>query len=102
MSSAESRPCEDFEREAARRARNLLPRAIIEGNDKHQAVIVLGQVFGFFKQSADIGGKVVAFADHAHAHIALVQFGKIVTDEPAQQRQQIANFRLRAATSFQN
>src|SRR6516164_7951287 len=45
-----------FESEPPRCARDFLPRAIIESNDEHQTVVAHGQVFGFFKKPANIGG----------------------------------------------
>ena len=87
MALAASRPCGHFGREAARRARDLLPRAVIEGDDQRETVIAAGQIFRLLQQTANIGIEIVAFADDADADIALVQIDQIVADEAAQQPQ---------------
>jgi len=93
-------PLAHFDGEPTRRACDFLPRAIVESDDQHQAVIALGQLFGFFKQSPDVGRQVLALADNPHADIAFVQIGEIVADEAPKQRQQVANFRLRPRPVF--
>src|SRR6202030_1176321 len=86
--------------EPTRRARNLLPRAVIEGDDQRESVIAAGQVFRLLQQPANIGIEIVAFADDADADIVLVQIDQIVADEAAQQPEQIADFRRRARPVF--
>src|SRR5689334_2945438 len=93
-------PLAHFDGKPPRGACNFLPRTVIESDDEHQAVIALGQLFRFFKQSPDVRRQVLALADNPYVHIAFVQIGKIVTDEAAKQRQEVANFRLRPRPVF--
>ena len=45
----------DLVGEPLRRARDLLPRAVIEGDDQRQAVVAARQLLRLFQQAADIG-----------------------------------------------
>ena len=62
----------DLDRQALRRARDLLPRAVIEGDHQRELVVVGRQLLGLFEQRADIRREIVALADHAHMHAVLV------------------------------
>ena len=79
-----------------RRARDLLARAVVEGDDQRQPVVVLGQLLGLFQQPPDVRIEIAALADHAHLDAVLVQLGEIVADEAAQQAHQVADFGRRA------
>ena len=74
------------------RTRDLLPRAVIEGDDERETVVAAGQIFRLLQQTANIRIEIVAFADDADADIVLVQIGQIVADEAAQQPHQVADF----------
>jgi len=78
IASADSRPAADFGHEAARRARDFLTRAVIEGDDKRQAVVVARQIFGLLEQAPDVASQILALADDAHAHVAFVQIDEVI------------------------
>jgi hypothetical protein len=78
-----------------RAARAISARAIIEGDDQHELVVVPGQVFGFIEQPADLGIETFALADDTHAHAFAVKVGEIVANKAAQQRHQLADFGCR-------
>ena len=92
ISAGVERAVRDLLGDAARRARDLLACAVIEGDHEREPVIGLGEFLGLFEQPSDVGFEALALADDAHAHIALVQLGKIVADEAAQQPHQLADF----------
>jgi hypothetical protein len=81
--------------ELPRRARDLVARAVIEGHDQREPVIVAGEVLGLLQQEANVAIEIVAFADDAHAHIAVVQLGEVLADEAAQEPHQIGDLRGR-------
>ena len=76
----------DFGRDAPRRARDLLPGAVVESDDEREPVVVLCELLGLLQETPDIRIEIVTLADHAHAHAILMQLGEIVADEAAQQR----------------
>ena len=83
----------NFGRELPRRTRDLLAGAVVERDHQREPVVVAGQILGFLQQEANIAVEIVALADDAHAHIALVQLGQVLADEAAQQTHQIGDFR---------
>src|SRR5712692_6501393 len=64
-----------------RRARDLLPGAVVEGDDQNETVVVAGEVFGLLQQAANLRIEIDPLADDAHAHIVAMEFGQIVTNE---------------------
>ena len=66
-------------RHSAGRTHNFLTRAIVERNDKRKAVIAFREFFGLNQQPADVGFKIRSLTYHAHADIAFVKFGQIVS-----------------------
>jgi len=90
----------DFLGDAARRPRDLLASAVIERHHQRETIVTLREIFGLRQQSSNVRSKRLPFADNAHAHIALVKFGEIVADKPAQQAHQFAYLGRRTRPVF--
>ncbi len=74
---------------------DLLPRSIIERDNKRQTLVVASQILGFVQQRANIRLKTCTLADNPHAHAIGMQRCKIVADETPQQTEQIADLACR-------
>ena len=83
-----------------RGTRDLLARAVIEGDDERELVVVPGQILRFFEQAPDVGREIVAIADDAHMHAVAVEVGQIVANEAPQQAHQLADFGRRPRPVF--
>ena len=95
MSLACEPPIGRFVSEPPRRTGDFLPPTVIERHDEKEPVIIARQFFGLLQEGADIAFEVFTVANDADANVALVQFGKIIADEAAQQHQEIVDFRRR-------
>ena len=87
-------------RQSPRRLDDLLPAAIVEGDDERQPAVAARQLLGLVEQRGDVGGEALAAADHPHPHVVGVQFGEIVADEAFQQPHQQRNLLGRTAPVF--
>src|SRR5579862_3282106 len=83
-----------FSGETAGSARDLLARAVIKRDDQRESRVVARQIFRFLQQETDVAVERLPLADDTHPHIALMQVGKIVANEAAQQHQKILDLGL--------
>ena len=74
---------------ARRRARDLLPAAVIERDHQREFLVLAREVLRLRQQRQDFGVETGAVADHAHAHAAAVQLRQIVAHEALQQAHQV-------------
>jgi len=73
------------------RPRDLVPRAVIEGDDQRHPLIVVGQGFRFLDHLAQVRAQMLALADHPHLDARLVQLRQVLADEPLHQAHQLAH-----------
>ena len=78
-------------RDQAGGAHDLLPAAIIEGDDEGEAGVAGGQPLAFLDHLDDVVGEPLALADHLDADLGSMELRHVLADEAPQQRQQIAH-----------
>src|SRR6202012_5456162 len=56
------------------------------------AIVAARQIFGFLEQRANVRLQSFALPDHADTDAVAMQGGEVVTNKPAQQSEQVADF----------